>query len=132
VIARLAAELYLPVYKQLGFYRLTDEIITGVSDVLRPHGLLFVPQIHCFLDYKGHRVDLTEGNDTGKNKTIDSYDFIVSLTAEPTRSDLQRIYHTHLERYAVIEPRLEAFTMAEIATIVQACSQLSRSRCSVQ
>jgi hypothetical protein len=48
VIARLASELGLPVYKNLGFYRLNDEIVTGVDEVLAPYGLTFVPQIHCF------------------------------------------------------------------------------------
>ena len=128
-IAKLAKEHDLPVYKQLGFYRLTDEIITGTSDVLRPHGLPFIPQIHCFLDYQGIRVDLTEGNDHGKNKTIDAYDFIVTLDAEPSRDEMQRIYTSHLERYVSIEPKLAALTLPLASTLLQACSSRARSRC---
>ncbi|MBD2066073.1 hypothetical protein H6F93_00735 [Leptolyngbya sp. FACHB-671] len=37
--------------KNLGFYRLNDEIVTGASSLLEPHGLNFIPQIHCFLEY---------------------------------------------------------------------------------
>ena len=53
VIARLADELGLEVHKNLGFYRLTEDIITGASAILQPSGLEFVPSIHCFLEH-GH------------------------------------------------------------------------------
>jgi hypothetical protein len=72
-IAAFAAELGLNVHKAIGFYRLNDEIVTGVGAILVRHGLPFIPQIHCFLECGGRHVDLTEGNATGKNKTIDAY-----------------------------------------------------------
>src|SRR5262245_22366425 len=49
-IVHLAHEHGLDVHKNIGFYRLTEEIITGVEEVLRPHGLAFVPTLHCFLE----------------------------------------------------------------------------------
>src|SRR5262245_18822952 len=88
VIARLARELGLSVHKNLGFYRLCDEIVTGVSQFIEPHSVSFVPQIHCFLEFGPYHVDLTEGNAHGKNKTIDTYDFIVRV--EP-RSEERRV-----------------------------------------
>ena len=53
-LARLAEELNLPVYKNLGFYRLNDTIVTGVDDILRTHSLNLIPQIHCFLEYENY------------------------------------------------------------------------------
>lgn len=137
VIAKLAREVGLPVYKVLGFYRLTDAIITGVGERLRPHGLPFIPQIHCFLEFdslvpgetgQGEtvRVDLTEGNAHGKNTTIDSYDFVVRLTTEPSRDQLAAIYAEHLARYIAIEPRLASLTMPLASSILQSCSALAR------
>ena len=84
-VARLAQEHDLPVQKNLGFYRLNDEIVPGVNAVLAPYGLDFIPQIHCFLVYQNYRVDLTEGNCNGKNKTIEDYDFVV-----PVEPDIPR------------------------------------------
>lgn len=126
VIAKLAKELDLPVYKQLGFYRLTDEIITGTNAALEPYGYPFIPQIHCFLDYQGLRVDLTEGNDHGKNKTIDTYDFIVTLDHEPTREEMGRIYTSHLEQYVRLEPKLATLTLPLVSTLLQACKSPAR------
>ena len=42
-IARLAEELNLPGYKNLGFYRLNDAIVTGADAILDPWGLNFIP-----------------------------------------------------------------------------------------
>ena len=44
-IARLAAAHGLPVTKHLGFYRLNDDIVTGVSAILHTHGLDFWNQV---------------------------------------------------------------------------------------
>jgi len=40
--------------------------------------------IHCFLEYGGYRVDLTEGNRNGKNRPID--DFLFTDRVEATIS----------------------------------------------
>ncbi len=89
-IARLAAELGLEVYKNLGFYRLNDEIVTGVNAIIQPFGLSFIPQIHCFLRYKAFHVDLTEGNCNGKNKTIDDYDFVVKVQPDLSHAEQEQ------------------------------------------
>jgi hypothetical protein len=131
VIARLAGELELSVYKNLGFYRLNDEIVTGVAELLKPHGLSFVPQIHCFLEYRGFRVDLTEGNCNGKNKTIDDYDFVVPVAAESTRAELQQLYADHCQQYRLLDPRLAGISMSAIGDLMMACNQLMAARCAV-
>ena len=128
VIATLAAELGLSVHKNMGFYRLNDEIVTGIDALLQPHGLSYVPQIHCFLEHEGRYVDLTEGNANGKNKTIDAYDFILRVPPEPSRDEMQRLYADHLKRYAAFEPRLAALPMATVTELLQACGQVLASR----
>ncbi len=59
VIARLAVELEVAIVKNLGFYRLNDDIVTGVNEIIFPYGLSFIPQTHYFLSYGLFRVDLT-------------------------------------------------------------------------
>jgi hypothetical protein len=73
VIATLAQELGLPVGKRVGIYAMTEEIVTGTDEILRAHGLPYLPMIHCFLESGGLRVDLTEGNRNGKNRPIDRF-----------------------------------------------------------
>jgi hypothetical protein len=131
VIARLAEELRLDVYKNIGFYRLNEEIVTGIDALLRPYGLTFVPQIHCFLEYRAFRIDLTEGNCHGKKKTIEDYDFVVRIRPDVTRDEMADYYATYFDQYASIEPRLAAVGMPRIASLLQACHEQMSHQCSV-
>jgi hypothetical protein len=75
VIATLAAELDLPVEKSIGIYAMTEKIVSGAGRILETFGLPYLPMIHCFLTGGDHRVDLTEGNDNGKNRSIGDFLF---------------------------------------------------------
>jgi hypothetical protein len=130
VIARLAGEMHVKVHKNLGFYRLDDEIITGVNQVLRPYGLDFIPTMHCFLEHGSFHVDLTEGNCNGKNKTIESYDFVVRVRPEPSRDEVERLYATCFDRYSSIEPRLASLGLGTVTEVLKRCHQLASARCS--
>jgi hypothetical protein len=128
VIAALAAELGLEVHKTIGFYRLTAEIVTGVDPILARHGLRFIPQMHCFLECDGRYVDLTEGNITGKNKTIDTYDFIVRVPPALCRDDAQRLYREYLKLYGRIHPHLAELEASAVQELVRECNQVTASR----
>ncbi len=131
IIARLAQELELEIYKNLGFYRLNDEIVTGVDEIIQAHGLNFIPQIHCFLEYGLFRVDLTEGNCNGKNKTIEDYDFVVRVNPDLTYEEEKRYYINYLNQYFAIEPRLAQANIATILELLQACNQQVKYQCSI-
>ncbi len=73
VIAELARELDIPVYKHVCVYKFTDEITLGASEILKKYNVPYVPLMHCFLVYDKDYFDLTEGNHNGKNKPIDEY-----------------------------------------------------------
>lgn len=130
VIARLAGELQLDVHKSLGFYRLTDQIVTGVSDILRPYSLDFVPASHCFLEHGPFRVDLTQGNRTGKNRDVDDFDFVVRVGPESSRDELQQYYSRHFLRYAAMEPRLARLGETVVRELLQKCHRHAACRCS--
>jgi hypothetical protein len=131
-IARLAAEMRLPVFKQLAFYRLTEEIVTGIGELLRPYGLDFVPQMHCFLEYHGHRIDLTADDCNGKNKPLEEFDFVVPVAPESTRGELEHYYQTYLQRYAAIEPKFAAISRSDFTSLLTACHRQMNLRCEVQ
>ena len=131
IISRLAAELDLKVYKNLGFYRLNDEIVTGVSQILQPYGLEFIPQIHCFLEYENYRVDLTEGNCNGKNKTIEDYDFVIRVKSDLTHQEHEAYYLEYLAKYYLIEPKLEKLGSGKVLDLLAKCEQQLKYQCSV-
>ena len=84
VIATLAEELNLPIEKNIGLYAMTEDIVTGTSEILAKYSLPYVPMVHCFLVYGKYRVDLSEGNNNGKNLSIE--DFLFTQQVEPNIS----------------------------------------------
>lgn len=131
IIAFLAQELGLEVYKNLGFYRLNDEIITGVNKIIQPYGLSFIPQIHCFLEYKSYRVDLTEGNCNGKNKTIEDYDFVVRVKPDLSKPEKEDCYLTYLRKYYALAPELANISTDKILQLLQDCDRTLQYQCSL-
>lgn len=73
VIATLAEEIGLPILKNIGIYPMTEDIVTGTNEILDKFNLLYVPMVHCFLVFQDYRVDLTEGNNNGKNRPVDGF-----------------------------------------------------------
>ncbi len=70
VIASLAQELKIPLFKHICVYKFTEEITTGVVKILKQYEIPYVPMVHCFLVYENYRFDLTEGNRNGKKTPI--------------------------------------------------------------
>jgi hypothetical protein len=117
VIATLAQELDIPIVKNIGIYAMNEEIVTGSNEILKRYSLPYVPMVHCFLVYENHRVDLTEGNDNGKNRSIE--DFLYTQKVEPNISakDEYLMYRKAVEEH--ILPR-EEMRGVEIAQILHA------------
>ncbi len=96
VIATLAAELGLPISRGVGIYPMTEAIVTGSDKILAEYGLPYVPMIHCFLEYETYRVDLTEGNRNGKNRSIDDFLYTDRVAATISAKDEYMIYRKAL------------------------------------
>jgi hypothetical protein len=130
-IARLAQEHSLPVHKNLGFYRLNDEIVTGVNALLQPYALDFIPQIHCFLVYEDCRVDLTEGNCNGKNKTIEDYDFVIQVAPDLSHAQHHAYYLEFLQRYGAFSPQLATLSDTTVMDLLATCDLQLKYQCSI-
>jgi len=81
VIAGLAKDLNIPLYKYVGIYKFIEEVSKGTNEILEKYNVPFIPMIHCFLVYKDLRFDLTEGNCNGKKRTLE--DFIHKEKVDP-------------------------------------------------
>jgi len=59
LLATLAHEQHLPVMLTLGIYEMHEHNTPGVGVVLARYGLAFLPEAHCYLTYRGTRIDVT-------------------------------------------------------------------------
>lgn len=114
VIATLADELDLPVEKLIGIYAMTEELVTGTDEILKKYDLPYVPMVHCFLAYENRRVDLTEGDNNGKNRSIE--DFLYTVLVEPNISakDEYLLYRKALKDHILMRKELESANSIQI------------------
>lgn len=92
VIAGLAQELDIPLYKHVCVYKFTEDITTGVQEILNKYEVPYIPMVHCFLVYKNYKFDLTEGNYNGKKKAIDNYIYAERVDPFISRKDEYLLY----------------------------------------
>jgi len=97
VIATLAQELCLPIQKAMVIYAMTERLVTGTQSILARYNLPYIPMIHCLLLYADYRVDLTQGNQNGKNHPIDDLLFSHPVAANISAKDEYRLYRQALD-----------------------------------
>jgi len=97
VIGTLAQELALPVYKNVGIYAMTEEIVSGTNTLLAEFHLPYIPMLHCFLVYEKFRVDLTEGNRNGKNRSIEAFLHVQQVEPNISEKDEYLLYRKALK-----------------------------------
>ncbi len=97
LLAALAAEHRLPVELRLGIFDMNGENTPGVGPVLARYGLEGVPEAHCYLAYRGVRVDLTRIAATDPIE-----DFLHEETIEPAGIGAHKVelHRSFLSRWA--------------------------------
>jgi hypothetical protein len=114
VIATLAEESGLPIKKAIGIYAMTEEIVTGAGKILGSFGLPYVPMLHCFLVYGDHRVDLTEGNDNGKKRSLEEFLYTKKVNPNISGKDEYLLYRKALSDYILIKSELKGIDLKNI------------------
>jgi hypothetical protein len=117
VIATLAKELGLKIFKNIGIYAMTEEIVSGTADILHEYDLPYVPMLHCFLVYGDFRVDLTAGNHNGKNRPINDFLHTEKVIPTITSKDEYLLYRSALKNHILLRQELEG---VDIKRILQA------------
>ncbi len=107
VMATLAIEMNLPVKKNVGIYAMTEEIVTGTNEILNKFNLPYVPMIHCFLVYGEYRIDLSEGNNNGKNRSIEEFLFTQQVEANISAKDEYLLYRKALKDVILTQGKME-------------------------
>lgn len=117
VIGTLALELDLPVSKTIGIYAMTEAIVPGADSILEKYRLPYVPMVHCFLAYENARVDLTEGNHNGKNRSIEEFLYIEKVPPHISGKDEYLLYRKALTESILARNELNG---VEVKTILHA------------
>ncbi len=117
VIATLASELEIAIDKHIGIYAMTEALVTGTRKILERYHLPYVPKVHCFLVFEKQRVDLSEGNQNGKNGPIDEFLYTVVVAPLISAKDEYLLFRKALSNHILRRRELEN---AEIRTILKA------------
>jgi len=114
VIATLAAEQNLPIDKSIGIYAMTEDVVTGTKKILIKYDLPYVPMIHCFLVYGKYRVDLSEGNNNGKNRSLE--EFLYTQKVEPNISarDEYLLFRKAIKDHILKRKEMEGIELKQI------------------
>jgi len=123
VFALLAGEYGLPVYKTVGIYKLTEKIVTGINHILTKYNIPYLPFTHCFLTYKKLKIDLTEGNCSGKKRRIE--DYIFSKKVKPLITAIEE-YSIYLKAAANLLIKDGQFNHVKIGDILNAKEEASK------
>jgi hypothetical protein len=128
VIATLAAELEIPVDKSVGIYPMTEELVTGTREILERYGLPYLPMVHCYLVYGDYRVDLSEGNQNGKNGPIDDFLYTETVTATISGKDEYLLYRKALKAHVLPRKELEGIDLKTLLKAREEGISLLRSK----
>ena len=128
VIATLAQELKLPVFKNIGIYAMTEDIVTGTRKILEKFDLPYVPMVHCFLVSNEFRVDLTEGNQNGKNRPIDRFLHTERVEANISEKDEYLLYRKALKDRILLREELIGVDLKQILHAREEGIRLLKSR----
>lgn len=130
VIATLAEELGIPVYKIVGIYAMTEDIVTGTKAILEKYHLPYLPMTHCFLKYGPYRVDLTAGNNNGKNRPIEEFLFTEKVIPNISEKDEYLSYKNALKDCILTRKEMKGFAMNDVLQARAEGIALLRSRVS--
>jgi hypothetical protein len=114
VIAALAGELGVVIDKHIGIYAMTEALVTGTQTILDKYKLPYLPMVHCFLVFGEQRVDLSEGNQNGKNGPIDDFLHTEKVTANISGKDEYLLYRKALNAHILQRPEFDGITIKAV------------------
>jgi hypothetical protein len=114
VIATLAAELGLKIEKHIGIYTMTEALVSGTRHILDRYHLPYLPMVHCFLVFQDDRVDLSEGNQNGKNGPIDDFLCTAAVAANISAKDEYLLYRKALKAHILVRQELHGINLKTV------------------
>ena len=119
LIATLAQELELPISLKIAIYKMTEDNTPGVGTVLDAHGLDYLPEAHCFLDFRGFRIDLTSAERSGD--LIDTFLYSENIDPSQVVSYKTQFHRNFLSEWLQAEAASKHLTLDEVWAIREEC-----------
>jgi len=118
LLAAVAREQDLPVQLTIGIYDMTEANTPGVGRILAAHGLASLPEAHCYLEYAGHRVDITRSGISAQAPIV----FQKEWTLEPDQIGAHKValHREHLRAWLREHGELQ-LSLEEIWRIRESC-----------
>jgi len=114
VIASLAEELDIPIFKTVGIYAMSEDLVTGTHRILEKYHLPYLPMNHCFLVYGSFRVDLTEGNNNGKNRAIEEFLYTEKVLPNISEKDEYLLYKNALKNHILNRIEMQGIKISDV------------------
>jgi hypothetical protein len=127
VVATLAAELGIAIDKTIGIYAMTDALVTGTQKILDRYKLPYLPMVHCFLVFEDQRVDLSQGNQNGKNGPIDDFLYMEKVIANIPGKDEYLLYRSALNKHILKRPEFHDINIKSVLKAREAGLSLLRA-----
>jgi hypothetical protein len=128
VIATLAEELNIPIYKYTGIYKMNEDIVSGTNSILEKYNMPYLPMIHCFLVYESYTVDLTEGNNNGKKHSIEDFLYSEKVIPDISEKDEYLIYRKYLMENILLRNEMHSIELTRVLNARQEGLKLLRSK----
>ena len=111
---------------------MNEDLVTGTQHILEKYHLPYLPMIHCFLVFDSFRVDLTEGNDNGKNHSIEEFLFTKNVIPNISEKDEYLLYKSTLKDHIMNRAEMKGIKMVDVLRARTDGIALLRSKISVK
>jgi len=102
LLRRLAREQGLDVALVLGIYEMHEGNTLGIGPILKRHDLTTLPEAHCYLRFRGDRVDITREINTCVSEPVAQFLHEEDITPEQI-GDYKRDLHRQFMRQWIAE-----------------------------
>jgi len=119
LLAALADEQRIDVALMLGIFAMSERNTPGVGRVLTAFGLESIPEAHCYLVYRGRRIDLTSEE---RGHAVEARAFVHEEVIAPAQGEQYKIdRHRAFLAQWVVEGNGRGHTIDELWEIREAC-----------
>jgi len=98
----------------VGIYAMNEELVTGTQHILEKYHLPYLPMIHCFLVHDSLHVDLTEGNNNGKNHSIEEFLYTEKVIPNFPEKDEYLLYRKALKECILNRNEMKGTTINNV------------------
>ena len=119
LLRMLASEQNLPIRLMLGIYEMDERNTPGIGTVLKEYGVSCVPEAHCYLVYRGLRIDATR-NVHDSSEPIGVFLIEQEITPDQVTEYKRRWHQQFLQQWLRERPRL-GLDLNQLWQIREAC-----------